>query len=88
MFEEVLKDTAQERQATQPLQLRQFTRQETHAGELTDASTEDGDKTEQEADVRAWMAKIDQTTIESEATPHHLVTFNATPIVITEPSKI
>ena len=51
-FEEV-REAAQERQATRPLQLRQFARQETHAGELTD---EDGDKTEREADVRAQSA--------------------------------
>jgi len=52
-FEEVLREAAQERQATRPLQLRQFVRQETHAGELTD---EDGDKTDREADVRARSA--------------------------------
>ena len=48
-LEEVWREAAQERQATRTLQLRQFARQETHAGELTD---EDGDKTEHEADVR------------------------------------
>ena len=52
-FEEVLREAAQERQATRPFQLRQFARQETHAGKLTD---EDGDKTEREADVRARLA--------------------------------
>ena len=52
-FEEVLREAAQERQATRPLQLRQFVREETHAGELTD---EDGDKTDREADVRARSA--------------------------------
>jgi len=42
-FEEVLREAAQERQETRSLQLRQFARQETHTGELTD---KDGDKTE------------------------------------------
>ena len=56
-FEEVWREAAQEKQttlqATRALQLRQFARQETHAGELTD---EDSDKTEREADVRARLA--------------------------------
>ena len=41
-------ENRQEKQATRPLQLRQYARQETHTGELTD---EDGDKTEREAEV-------------------------------------
>jgi len=54
---------------------------------VTPKATQSQGKTKNGA-KKSYSAKIDQTTIGSEATPHHPVTFNATPIVITEPSKI